>query len=118
MTLIEEIIEEVEEEPSSPLTTEGIPSEPGEITCETCHPSLLDGLHERKDLLIKERNLDIWTTHPSFTLIPKKDHKLASKLKQRGNDEFKKKNYEEAYELYSDAIDIIPREPEHSYVIN
>mmetsp|Transcript_10276 Transcript_10276/g.12833 ORF Transcript_10276/g.12833 Transcript_10276/m.12833 type:complete len:239 (-) Transcript_10276:1161-1877(-) len=62
-----------------------------------------------------ERHLNTVVNHPGSVRCVKKNAKAASALKAKGNDFFKEKNYLQAIECYSDALDFAPTEDEYNY---
>mmetsp|Transcript_4489 Transcript_4489/g.5202 ORF Transcript_4489/g.5202 Transcript_4489/m.5202 type:complete len:228 (-) Transcript_4489:34-717(-) len=61
------------------------------------------------------RCLDTLINHPGSVRQLKRNAKKASSLKAKGNECFKEKNYLEAIEYYSDALDYAPEEDSFNY---
>ncbi|CAK9027272.1 Tetratricopeptide repeat protein 1 (TPR repeat protein 1) [Durusdinium trenchii] len=74
----------------------------GDEDAQTMHPAWMG------DVRIAERTLLPEMNHPAAVRVVKKDGAYATELKEQGNAKFKAKEYLEAIELYSDALDFAP----------
>jgi len=58
--------------------------------------------------LIQERFIEPFLNHPAAVRVPVRNAKAATRLKEKGNELYKKKDYFEAYDIYTEALDYAP----------
>ena len=68
------------------------------------------------DRRVPDYRYDAGETHPGACYALSRDIKLASELKEKGNSAYKRREYEEAIDMFSEAIARVPLETgEHNY---
>jgi len=92
--VLEEEEEEVEVQPAEKPTEN--------IFIEKIHPANLG------DTKIPERHLETYVNHPGSVRLVEKNGVRANELKEEGNNLFKRKQYLEAIDVYTEALEYAP----------